>query len=55
MLMSSLFGDALMRDIIPNNFPQPEDEVAARYVGAFLRGLGVRTKPSQLPAMRPAS
>jgi AcrR family transcriptional regulator len=55
MLMSSLFGDALMRDIIPNNFPQPEDEVAARYVGTFLRGLGVRVQPSQLPAMRPAS
>lgn len=42
MLMSSLFGDALMRDIIPNGFPQPEDAAPARYVGTMLRALGVR-------------
>src|SRR3954470_11693898 len=42
MLMSALFGDALMRDIIPNAFPQSHEQAAARYVGTFLRALGVR-------------
>ena len=55
MLMSSLFGDALMRDIMPNAFPQPRDEAPARYVGAFLRALGVRVDVADLPEMRSAS
>ncbi len=55
MLMSALFGDALMRDIIPNAFPQSPDEAAARYVGTFLRGLGVRLDAQELPQMRSAS
>ena len=55
MLMSALFGDALMRDIIPNAFPQSGDEAAARYVGTFLRALGVRIEPARLPVMRSAS
>ncbi len=42
MLMSSLFGDALMRDIIPNGFPQPAEAAPARYVRTLLRALGVR-------------
>src|SRR6185295_8205047 len=40
MLMSSLFGDALYRDIIPNSFPQPAEQAPARYVKSFLRALG---------------
>jgi len=55
MLMSSLFGDALMRDIIPNGFPQPREDAPARYVGTFLRGLGVRVVATPLPEMRSAS
>ena len=55
MLMSSLFGDALMRDIIPNAFPNERDEAPARYVGIFLRALGIRTDVAQLPVMRSAS
>jgi AcrR family transcriptional regulator len=55
MLMSALFGDALMRDIIPNAFPQSGDEAAARYVATFLRALGVRIEPARLPVMRSAS
>ena len=55
MLMSSVFGDALMRDIMPNAFPQPRDEAPARYVGAFLRALGVRLDVATLPEMRSAS
>jgi AcrR family transcriptional regulator len=55
MLMSSLFGDALMRDIIPNAFPNARDDAPARYVGVFLRGLGVKVDATQLPEMRTAS
>jgi hypothetical protein len=43
MLMSAVFGDALMRDIMPNAFPQPRDEAPARYVGAFLRSTAAVT------------
>jgi AcrR family transcriptional regulator len=42
MLMSALYGDALMRDIVPNGFPQPEEAAVARYVRTILRSLGVR-------------
>ena len=55
MLMSSLFGDALMRDIIPNAFPNSRDEAPTRYVGTFLRALGVRLDAARLPQMRSAS
>jgi hypothetical protein len=55
MLMSAIFGDALMRDIMPNAFPQPREEAPARYVGAFLRALGVRVDVAKLPEMRTAS
>ena len=55
MLMSSLFGDALMRDIIPNGFPQPEEAAPARYVRTFLRALGVRVGAHRVPAIRSAS
>jgi AcrR family transcriptional regulator len=55
MLMSALFGDALMRDIIPNAFPQSPEEAAARYVGTFLRGLGVRAAKSRHSELRTAS
>jgi AcrR family transcriptional regulator len=55
MLMSSLFGDALMRDIIPNAFPASREEAPARYVATFLRALGVRLDAARLPQMRSAS
>src|SRR5579862_5294770 len=42
MLMSSLYGDALMRDIIPTAFPQPAEAAPARYVTTMLRALGIR-------------
>ncbi len=55
MLMSSIFGDALMRDIMPNAFPQPREEAPARYVGAFLRALGVRLDAAKIQELRTAS
>jgi AcrR family transcriptional regulator len=54
MLMSSLYGDALMRDIVPNGFPQPAEEATTRYVRTFLRGLGVRPALAR-PRVRTAS
>lgn len=54
MLMSSLFGDALMRDIIPNAFPQPADAAPARYVRTMLRALGVHVS-AERPRVRSAS
>src|SRR3954468_1259843 len=42
MLMSSMFGDAISRDVMPNTFPQPESEAPQRYVRVFMRALGVR-------------
>ena len=41
MLMSTLFGDAISRDVMPSAFPQPAEEAPARYVRVFLRALGV--------------
>jgi hypothetical protein len=52
--MSSLFGDALMRDIIPNAFPQPADAAAAQYVRTMLSALGVRVA-AERPRVRSAS
>ncbi len=42
MLMSSMFGDAISRDIMPNTFPQPESEAPQKYVRVFMRALGVK-------------
>lgn len=45
MLMSSMFGDAISRDVMPNAFPEPVDAAPARYVRVFMRGLGAKTAP----------
>ena len=42
MLMSSMFGDAISRDVMPNAFPQPETDAAAKYVRIVLRAMGVQ-------------
>jgi AcrR family transcriptional regulator len=55
MLMASLFGDALMRDIIPTAFPQPQDMAPARYVRTMLRALGVRAVAERPRVIRSAS
>jgi AcrR family transcriptional regulator len=47
MLMSSMFGDAISRDVMPSAFPQPESEAPVRYVRIVLRALGVRGVPHQ--------
>src|SRR3954464_14682386 len=41
MFISSMFGDAMGRDVLPPDaFPQPEEEAPARYVNVFLRAVG---------------
>ena len=41
MLMASLFGDAMCREIMPDAFPEPAHEAPARYARTFLRAVGV--------------
>ncbi len=43
MLMSSMFGDAISRDVMPTAFPQPAESAAEKYVKVFMRALGVET------------
>jgi len=53
MFMSAIFGDALYREVMPKNFPQPADAAASRYVSTFLRAVGYRA--ASLPVRsRPA-
>lgn len=40
MLISSMFGDAICRDVIPNAFPEPAEAAPAKYVAVFLRAVG---------------
>jgi AcrR family transcriptional regulator len=40
MLISSMFGDAICRDVIPNAFPEPAKDAPAKYVAVFLRAVG---------------
>ena len=47
MLMSSLFGDAMCRDMMPDAFPAPAAEAPARYARCFLRAVGVSLAASK--------
>ena len=47
MFMSAIFGDALYRDVMSKNFPQPVEAAAEKYVATFLRAVGYRA--SSLP------
>lgn len=52
MLMSSMFGDAISRDVMPNTFPQPESEAPQKYVRVFMRALGVSTDAARRASRR---
>ena len=54
MLISSMFGDAISRDVMPNAFPQPADDAPARYVRVVLRALGVTPAKQRKPLSRSA-
>jgi len=55
MLMSSMIGDAISRDVMPGAFPQPESEAPERYVGVFMRGIGVEPTARRSPVSRSAA
>jgi AcrR family transcriptional regulator len=55
MLMSSMFGDAISRDVMPSAFPQPQEEAPAKYVRIFLRALGVESSRLRVSAVRSAA
>ena len=42
MLMGALITDAMGRDLMPESYPYPRDEAAARFVDLFLRAIGGR-------------
>ena len=45
MLMGAVFGDAMGREMIPENFPSPAKAPGA-YARLFLRAIGVRRRPA---------
>ena len=49
MLISSMFGDAICRDVIPNAFPEPAEDAPARYVAVFLRAVGALEAGDAVP------
>jgi AcrR family transcriptional regulator len=55
MLMSSMIGDAISRDVMPSAFPQPESEAPARYVRVFMRALGVEENAGRRRVIRSAA
>jgi AcrR family transcriptional regulator len=55
MLMSSMIGDAISRDVMPSAFPQPESEAPARYVRVFMRALGVEVNAGRTRIIRSAA
>jgi AcrR family transcriptional regulator len=55
MLMSSMIGDAISRDVMPSAFPQPESEAPARYVRVFMRALGVDLNRHRAPVIHSAA
>jgi hypothetical protein len=55
MLMSSLFGDAVAREVMPDAFPQPAEQAPSKYVGVFLRAVGVSPAKQRRAIARSAS
>ena len=41
MLMGSIFADAMGRDMMPDVYPQPQDEAAQMYSRLLLQAIGV--------------
>jgi AcrR family transcriptional regulator len=48
MLMASMFGDALYRDVMPDSWPQPAEKVPSLYVQVFVRAIGLRAAPASV-------
>jgi AcrR family transcriptional regulator len=45
MLMGAIFGDAMGREMIPENYPRPVGGAPRAYARVFLRAIGFRAKP----------
>jgi AcrR family transcriptional regulator len=52
MLISTLFADAMGRDIMPGMYPQPADRAPAMYVRLFLCAIGASETAKRTPAAR---
>ena len=52
MLISSMFGDAISRDVMPNAFPDPPEDAPGRYVRVFLKALDVKISKRRTAASR---
>jgi AcrR family transcriptional regulator len=52
MLLSSMFGDAICRDMMSGVFPEPESEAASMYVGIVARALNVKRAARPLNVAR---
>ena len=46
LLMGALFGDAMMREMMPEHFPYTSEEAPAKYVELLLRGIGATSRPA---------
>lgn len=46
MLMGAIFGDAMGREMIPENYPRPVATAPQAYTRVFLRAIGLRVKPA---------
>jgi AcrR family transcriptional regulator len=56
MLMGAIFSDAMGREIIPENFPQPVTAAPRSYARVFLRAVGLRPDlESTAAARKPAA
>lgn len=52
MLMASMFGDALYRDIMPQSWPQPLEAAPRKYVDVFIRSVGLRSRAASALSAR---
>ena len=47
MLMGTVFGDAMGREMIPENYPSPIEDAPRAYARLFLRAIGLRQQPAR--------
>jgi AcrR family transcriptional regulator len=52
MLMGAVFGDAMGREMIPENYPSPVEDAPGAYARLFLRAIGLRQQPAHAASGR---
>jgi AcrR family transcriptional regulator len=55
MLISALMGDAMVREVMPERFPQPAEAAPLMYTRLFLRAIGLRQRPARATATKRSS